>query len=109
MPDTPVPLGVIVAKKTLGPARLQALGELLRQSLRVARAEPALVAPLALRLAREKNENVISAHIAAYVGELSLTMSSNPNRSIISSSTTWRWTTPGNCPIWSPGPNRKRS
>jgi len=82
MPDTPVPLGVIVAKKTLGPARLQALGELLRQSLRVARAEPALVAPLALRLAREKNENVISAHIAAYVGELSLTMGQTGQRAL---------------------------
>lgn len=74
LPGVPVPLGVILAKKSLGETRLAALGELLRQSLLTARATPELVAPLARLLAREKNEAVIKAHIKAYVGELSLCM-----------------------------------
>ena len=74
LPDVPVPLGVILAKRRLGEKRLADLDGLLRQSLLAARAEPELVAPLARLLAREKNEAVIAAHIEAYVGELSLSM-----------------------------------
>jgi 1,4-dihydroxy-6-naphthoate synthase len=72
--DVPVPLGVIVARKSLGARRIEALGRLLRQSLLLARDRPDLVAPLARLLAREKNEAVITAHIEAYVGDLSLDM-----------------------------------
>jgi 1,4-dihydroxy-6-naphthoate synthase len=74
MPTVPVPLGVIVAKKSLGEARLAALGGVLRQSLAAARAEPELVAPLVRLFARERDETVIAAHIRAYVGDLSLDM-----------------------------------
>ncbi|EFL49781.1 protein of unknown function DUF191 [Solidesulfovibrio fructosivorans JJ]] len=82
LPDVPVPLGVILAKKSLGQARLTALGELLRRSLLAAREEPELVAPLARLLAREKNEAVIRAHIEAYVGELSLAMGATGTRAL---------------------------
>ena len=82
LPDVPVPLGVILAKKSLGETRLAALGELLRQSLLAARAEPGRVAPLARLLAREKNEAVITAHIRAYVGELSLSMGETGARAL---------------------------
>ena len=74
IPDSPVPLGVIVAKKSLGATRLAALGQVLRQSLAMARAEPELVAPLVRLFARERDEAVIAAHIRAYVGDLSLDM-----------------------------------
>ncbi|MHC1790184.1 MqnA/MqnD/SBP family protein [Solidesulfovibrio sp.] len=74
LPGVPVPLGVIVAKKSLGTARITALGGLLRQSLAIARAEPELVAPLVRLLARERDNAVIAAHIRAYVGDLSLDM-----------------------------------
>ncbi|KHK03859.1 MqnA/MqnD/SBP family protein [Desulfovibrio sp. TomC] len=74
IPDSPVPLGVIVAKKSLGEKRLAALGQVLRQSLAMARAEPELVAPLVRLFARERDEAVIAAHIRAYVGDLSLDM-----------------------------------
>ncbi len=74
LPGTPVPLGVILAKKSLGAARVAAIGETVRQSLLAARKEPALVAPLTRLLAREKDEAVIAAHIRAYVGDLSLDM-----------------------------------
>ena len=73
-PEVPVPLGVILAKKNLGPARLADLGALLRQSLLQARDEPGLVAPLVRLMAREKDQSVIDAHIEAYVGGLSLDM-----------------------------------
>jgi 1,4-dihydroxy-6-naphthoate synthase len=51
-----------------------ALGALLRQSLLTAREEPGLVAPLVRLFAREIDQQVIDAHIKAYVGELSLDM-----------------------------------
>lgn len=82
IPDTPVPLGVIVAKKTLGAERIAAVGALLRQSLLAARARPELLAPLTRLLAREKNEAVITAHIKAYVGDLSLTMGATGRRAL---------------------------
>lgn len=74
LPDVPVPLGVIAAKKSLGPARIADLGRLLRQSLTMARETPDLVAPLVRLFAREHDEAVIAAHIRAYVGDLSLDM-----------------------------------
>ncbi|WP_428566270.1 MAG: MqnA/MqnD/SBP family protein [Solidesulfovibrio sp. DCME] len=74
LPASPVPLGVILAKKSLGPARIAALGEVLRASLAAAREKPGEVAPLAKLLAREKDQAVIEAHIAAYVGDLSVDM-----------------------------------
>ncbi len=74
VPASPVPLGVILAKKSLGPARVAAVAEVLRASLAAARERPGEVAPLARLLAREKDRAVIEAHIAAYVGELSVEM-----------------------------------
>lgn len=74
LPATPVPLGVILARKSLGPERIAAIGAVVRQSLTDARDHPQEVAPLARLLAREKNPAVIEAHIRAYVGDLSLDM-----------------------------------
>lgn len=73
-PDVPVPLGVIVARQSLGAARLAALAGVLRQSLTLAREQPGLVAPLVRLFARERDDAVIAAHIRAYVGDLSLDM-----------------------------------
>ena len=72
--DVPVPLGVIVAKKSLGPQRIAAIGALIRQSLLTARDNPGLVAPLVRLFAREIDQDVIDAHVKAYVGDLSLDM-----------------------------------
>lgn len=74
VPDTPVPLGVIVARSSLGAATVAAVGRLIRESLLATRAEQGLTAPLARLFAREKNTAVIEAHIRAYVGDLSLEM-----------------------------------
>jgi 1,4-dihydroxy-6-naphthoate synthase len=82
VPDTPVPLGVIVAKKSLGEKRLAAIAALLRQSLATAKTHPDWIAPLVRLMAREKNEAVIKAHIEAYVGELSLEMGETGARAL---------------------------
>lgn len=74
VPDAPVPLGVILARKSLGQARIAAIGELVRRSLAAARDHPGEVAPLARLLAREKDPAVIEAHVRAYVGDLSMEM-----------------------------------
>lgn len=82
LPDTPVPLGVILAKKSLGPEWIAAVSALLRQSLTEARDHPEQVAPLARLLAREKDPAVIEAHIRAYVGDLSLDMGETGRRAL---------------------------
>jgi len=82
VPDSPVPLGVILARKSLGRDRIRAVGEVLRQSLRTARERPESVAALTRLLAREKNAAVIEAHIEAYVGELSLDMGRTGRRAL---------------------------
>lgn len=74
VPDTPVPLGVIAARTSLGRETVAAIGDVIRRSLTASRADPGLTAPLALLFAREKNQAVIEAHIKAYVGPLSLDM-----------------------------------
>lgn len=74
VPDTPIPLGVIAARTSLGRETVTAIGETIRRSLLATRAEPKLTSPLARLFAREKDPAVIEAHIRAYVGELSLDM-----------------------------------
>ncbi len=82
VPDVPVPLGVIAARRALGPDVLGALARALRQSLLATRADPALTTPLARLLAREKRSDVIEAHIRAYVGDLSLDMGEPGTRAL---------------------------
>lgn len=82
VPETPVPLGVIVARSALGPATVTAVGKVVRNSLLATRADPGLTAPLARMFAREKNTAIIEAHIRAYVGELSLDMGATGVRAL---------------------------
>ena len=82
MPDSPVPLGVILARKTLGRERIGAIGDVLRQSLRAARSRPGAVTALTRLMAREKDDAVIEAHIRAYVGDLSLDMGDTGRRAL---------------------------
>jgi 1,4-dihydroxy-6-naphthoate synthase len=82
VPDTPVPLGVIVARSALGPDTVAALGRLVRDSLLATQANPGLTAPLARLFAREKRDEIIEAHIRAYVGELSLDMGAAGSRAL---------------------------
>lgn len=74
LPDTPVPLGVITARTALGHDVVTAIGETIRRSLTATQAHPDMTAPLARLLAREKDPAIITAHIRAYVGDMSLDM-----------------------------------
>jgi len=74
LPDTPVPLGVIAARTSLGQETVDAIGETIRRSLTASLDDPAMAAPLVQLLAREKDPAIIAAHIKAYVGEMSLNM-----------------------------------
>jgi 1,4-dihydroxy-6-naphthoate synthase len=82
VPDTPVPLGVIVARAALGPEVVASVGRVIRESLLATRADPELTAPLARLFAREKRTEIIRAHIRAYVGELSLDMGATGARAL---------------------------
>jgi len=76
VPDAPIPLGVIAARRSLGRETVTAIGETIRRSLLTTRADPGLTHPLARLFAREKDPAIIDAHIRAYVGGLSLDMGS---------------------------------
>ena len=67
----PIPLGGIVARRTLGPATITALDDLLRQGIRRARANPAVAADYIRRHARETDEAVLQQHIAMFVSDYS--------------------------------------
>lgn len=71
---TPAPLGVILARTDLGPEALSAIDQTIRASLDFGQAHPERVAPLVWAMARETDREIISAHIAAYVGPLSRDM-----------------------------------
>jgi 1,4-dihydroxy-6-naphthoate synthase len=70
--ETPLPLGVIVARRALGRERLAALETAIRRSLRHARDNPASCRDFVRRHAQEMDEDVIARHIATFVTEFSL-------------------------------------
>lgn len=70
----PLPLGCIVAHRSLGRQTLDAVERQIRSSLIHGRNHPESIAPLAQALAQELDAAVINAHIEAYVNDLSLEM-----------------------------------
>lgn len=71
---TPLPLGVIAARRDLPEARRRGVAEAIRASLTLARERREAVWPLVRALARELDDATLEAHIAAYVDDLSLDM-----------------------------------
>ena len=69
---TPLPLGVIAARRSLGRERIAALEEAICRSLRYARLDPASCRGFVCQHAREMSEDVIARHIATFVTEFSL-------------------------------------
>jgi 1,4-dihydroxy-6-naphthoate synthase len=63
----PVPLGAIIARRTLGPARLTALADAVRASVRAAWRTPAASRPYVLQHAQELATDVVDQHIELYV------------------------------------------
>lgn len=68
----PIPLGCIVARKTLGAAVISDLERLLRQAIVHSRAEPAGTAAYVRRHAQETDEKVLQQHIQMFVTDFSV-------------------------------------
>lgn len=71
---TPMPLGVIAARRTLPAEVRAAVAKTIRASLAAARADREPVWPLIRTLAQELDDKTLSAHIEAYVTDMSLDM-----------------------------------
>ncbi|KJS55132.1 1,4-dihydroxy-6-naphthoate synthase [Streptomyces rubellomurinus] len=65
----PIPLGAIVARRSLGAERLHALAETVRASVRQAWADPAASREYVLAHAQEMDPDVADQHIGLYVTE----------------------------------------
>ncbi|MDQ7831769.1 MAG: MqnA/MqnD/SBP family protein [Desulfovibrionaceae bacterium] len=78
----PVPLGVIVGRTRLGEKTLRAAARSIRRSLETALADPAAVLPLISALAVEKDGGVVTAHIKAYVNDLSRDMGASGEKAL---------------------------
>ncbi|MDI5969597.1 1,4-dihydroxy-6-naphthoate synthase [Streptomyces sp. SL13] len=65
----PIPLGAIIAKRTLGEQTLRQLAESARQSVRAAWKDPAASRNYVLAHAQEMDESVADQHIGLYVNE----------------------------------------
>ncbi|MEF2144958.1 MAG: 1,4-dihydroxy-6-naphthoate synthase [Desulfovibrionaceae bacterium] len=67
----PLPLGCIVARRSLGAEKLAALDAAIQASLDLAHADRNLIWPFVLRHAQELDQEVIKAHIRTFVTEYS--------------------------------------
>ncbi|GAA2110340.1 1,4-dihydroxy-6-naphthoate synthase [Kitasatospora saccharophila] len=65
----PIPLGAIVARRSLGAERLRELADTVRQSVRAAWADPAASREYVLAHAQEMDPAVAEQHIGLYVNE----------------------------------------
>ncbi|MEU5422009.1 1,4-dihydroxy-6-naphthoate synthase [Streptomyces sp. NPDC001407] len=65
----PIPLGAIIAKRSLGAARLRELAQAARTSVRMAWEDPAASRPYVLAHAQEMDPAVVDQHIGLYVNE----------------------------------------
>ncbi|WP_033220774.1 1,4-dihydroxy-6-naphthoate synthase [Kitasatospora phosalacinea] len=65
----PIPLGAIVARRSLGTERLRELADTVRQSVRAAWADPAASREYVLAHAQEMDPAVADQHIGLYVNE----------------------------------------
>lgn len=65
----PLPLGGIVAKRSLGPVVLNDLSRILQESLKTAQAAPHCALPYILEHSIEKDVQVVNGHIDLYVNE----------------------------------------
>lgn len=78
----PIPLGCIVARRSLGAERLALLERLIRASVRQAFAAPALSREYIRSHARELDDRVIAQHIDLYVNPFSLDLGEEGRRAI---------------------------
>ncbi len=65
----PIPLGAIIAKRSLGAGRLTALADAIRASVRAAWDDPEASRPYVMEHAQEMDPSVADQHIGLYVNE----------------------------------------
>ena len=78
----PLPLGGIVAKRSLGAEKLTRLGDAIRESVRYAYAHRAEAQPYIAAHAQEMSERVMQQHIDLYVNDLSLEVGAVGERAV---------------------------
>ncbi len=78
----PIPLGGIVARRSLGAVTLRRLDGLVRASLEAARAGGGALSPYVKRHAQELEEAVMRQHIDLYVNEHSLALGAGGRRAV---------------------------
>lgn len=78
----PIPLGGIVAKHSLGAARIAAIEQTIRASLRHANAHPRDPLPYMRQHAQEMDETVMRRHVALYVNDFSLDYGAQGHKTI---------------------------
>lgn len=79
----PIPLGAIVARSSLGPEAISALGEGLRKSIAFAFEHPEASAGFVREHAQELSDTVTRQHIDLYVNEYSLDMGTEGQKAIL--------------------------
>lgn len=78
----PLPLGVIVCRRSLGKDAIQKVNTRIRLSLEAARTDQASLMPFISAFAQEMDPGTLTAHIEAYVNEYSLDMGEAGRRAL---------------------------
>ncbi|MEU2982178.1 1,4-dihydroxy-6-naphthoate synthase [Streptomyces hirsutus] len=73
----PIPLGAIVARRSLGEPALRTIADTVRASLRAARQDPGASRAHVLRHAQEMEPDVVDQHIDLYVNEFTADLGEN--------------------------------
>lgn len=72
--NCPLPLGGILAAEDLGPARLQTIQSVIRESLEFAQTNPELALPTMRRYAQEFDDDVLMQHVKLYVNQWTVSL-----------------------------------
>ncbi len=67
--NEPLPLGGLIAKRSLGPQKLASITDAVAQSLQMAQATPQMALPVMSRYAQEFTEEVLWEHVQLYVNQ----------------------------------------
>ncbi|MEM6806115.1 MAG: 1,4-dihydroxy-6-naphthoate synthase [Bacteroidota bacterium] len=78
----PIPLGAIVAKKSLGEELFQTLQKHMRESVNYAFTYPSVSMPYVREHAQEMEDEVMQAHIDLYVNEFSLSLGEKGRKAV---------------------------
>lgn len=73
----PIPLGGIIAKKELGPAKITAIEDLIRMSIKYSMTHMEEVMPFIKKYSQELSKSVIIKHIGLYVNDYTLEVGSD--------------------------------